>query len=181
MKDARDFMSSVTVKNFISHMVQMKGSISLLLLCVISSLYPTWFRWKRCFRFRKQDVLKLYIPHGSDERHQQLVHYGLSLYFISHMVQMKVSNGKHEHILVRFFISHMVQMKGNNKYRGHTAKWQLYIPHGSDERDMSESGMRLFIIPLYPTWFRWKGLSFFHACKAFFSLYPTWFRWKDCG
>jgi len=54
--------------NFISHMVQMK---------------------ERCVRFRKLDIIKLYIPHGSDERdNHSLWHLKLS-YFISHMVQMK--------------------------------------------------------------------------------------------
>ncbi len=31
---------------FISHMVQMKGSIYIFLCCPCWTLYPTWFRWK---------------------------------------------------------------------------------------------------------------------------------------
>ena len=44
---------------------------------------------ERCLRFKKADVLKLYIPHGSDERTEGRLLILTFSHFISHMVQMK--------------------------------------------------------------------------------------------
>jgi len=52
----------------------------------------------------------LYIPHGSDESLTQSFNTHSSIFFISHMVQMKVQNFKPEDFWLL-----------------------LYIPHGSDE------------------------------------------------
>ena len=53
-------------------------------------LYPTWFRWKDEFTKRWLTACKLYIPHGSDERHLITSIKTSCQSFISHMVQMKV-------------------------------------------------------------------------------------------
>jgi len=56
-----------------------------------ATLYPTWFRWKTTYVSKKYLLTKLYIPHGSDERHPKLAVKARALNaFISHMVQMKV-------------------------------------------------------------------------------------------
>ena len=78
--------------------------------------------------------------------------------------------------VIETFISHMVQMKGREPY------------------DLGKP-----VIPLYPTWFRWKAAAFRLKPSAFYfishmvqmkaivkdglfnaalTLYPTWFRWK---
>ena len=77
-------------KHFISHMVQMKVLPTVARGLRHFSLYPTWFRWKQLLDFWLAEQLlfishmvqmkgwykahlrkfgiKLYIPHGSDER-----------------------------------------------------------------------------------------------------------------
>ena len=140
-------------------------------------LYPTWFRWKECLRFRKADVLALYIPHGSDESLQRRNFRLWPLcYFISHMVQMKVQRtraGRWPHLPLypTWF-----------RWKHHRYKLQgwcngLYIPHGSDERGLSLAANAL------STYF----ISHMVQMKVYRcnqtpargnALYPTWFRWK---
>jgi len=128
--DAREFKDT---KNFISHMVQMKGvsslpSSSLKELYIphgsdeSSSLSSNSFspqspfishmvQMKENIRAFTANVLGLYIPHGSDESWGVKNKMRLMDIFISHMVQMK-----DQHAVIFFcsfflFISHMVQMK----------------------------------------------------------------------
>jgi len=75
----------------------------------------------------------------------------------------------------------------------------LYIPHGSDEsspiycvfhnfprfishmvqmKGFMHRLKRKRILPLYPTWFRWKCGHQSLMLYLLQSLYPTWFRWK---
>ena len=128
--------------NFISHMVQMKGSAKTTLRASATSLYPTWFRWKygetdtaylarlplypTWFRWKstpgcslkRADIL--YIPHGSDE-----------------------------------------SVISNSPF---TYNSQLYIPHGSDERVIDRADGKIKLLALYPTWFRWKySFDIFHS------------------
>jgi len=44
MKEKSRLEETVTVKSFISHMVQMKVELSLKTVVCPSPLYPTWFR-----------------------------------------------------------------------------------------------------------------------------------------
>ena len=78
------------LKCFISHMVQMKGLVSLPSSFWLITLYPTWFRWKRLYKTTVCWIAFLYIPHGSDESEELRVVAELTVAFISHMVQMKV-------------------------------------------------------------------------------------------
>jgi len=101
--------------------------------------------------------IKLYIPHGSDERGiREKPKSKTRKSFISHMVQMKEDIKKFCKFVRYFFISHMVQMKGgidlyphnlNATFISHMVQMKasypsvypllppvLYIPHGSDER-----------------------------------------------
>ena len=124
---------------FISHMVQMKdetwrdGHQER-----NSPLYPTWFRWKACDSFFKRFAFSLYIPHGSDERNKILT----NLY---NELELYIPHGSDESTyllcLVRYFQT-------------------LYIPHGSDERGGRSRHSLLSFFSLYPTWFRWKFISF---------------------
>jgi len=119
-------------------------------------LYPTWFRWKWYKAHLRKFKIKLYIPHGSDERFDKRTIELSSRFFISHMVQMKAKSIKAapkgpgsfiSHMVqmkvllsIHFsnswsvFISHMVQMKVGYSSLIDTSLIQLYIPHGSDER-----------------------------------------------
>ena len=99
----------------------MKDSVSTLASIAISSLYPTWFRWKSALSHRQLLFLVLlYIPHGSDERCLWVPWRAPKLRFISHMVQMKAN----------------ILPPSRHLYR-------LYIPHGSDESRLN----RLFSPP----------------------------------
>jgi len=51
------------------------------------------------------------------------------------------------------FISHMVQMKAM-RYANEVPEGDLYIPHGSDERNPRPRHFHLILNSLYPTWFR---------------------------
>jgi len=77
---------------FISHMVQMKDRLKKLL----------------------HGMQKLYIPHGSDERREDVEKPLWQALFISHMVQMKARRVKAAQEAALAFISHMVQMKACN-------------------------------------------------------------------
>ena len=156
MKESLSHRQGRDFTHFISHMVQMKAPKSNPRAMSILPLYPTWFRWKIS---------------GISE-------YTTRCSFISHMVQMKVSTSSPTAFLIdstlyptwfrwkisvivthlltsHTFISHMVQMKAGGKDSPHRYR-TLYIPHGSDE---SQLKMKPFIptpFSLYPTWFRWK-------------------------
>ncbi len=80
--------------------------------------------------------VKLYIPHGSDETEVPNNVKSITEYFISHMVQMKRLTYPFLFFDSLVFISHMVQMKLNNDIL-----------------------VNVFIIALYPTWFRWNAAS----------------------
>ena len=119
--------------DFISHMVQMKVSSCSIPSFRASTLYPTWFRWKRQKKGGyKKTTLVLYIPHGSDESHFCVQEFLLIL-------ALYIPHGSDERRkrwipmwCVCCFISHMVQMKARNAMRDYARK-NLYIPHGSDE------------------------------------------------
>ena len=75
----------------------------------------------------------LYIPHGSDNTHNENARLCKILYFISHMVQII-----HNHVLAnvnkgKIFISHMVQIIHElSECEKAEVLGLLYIPHGSD-------------------------------------------------
>ena len=127
----------ISVKTFISHMVQMKG-LSLIKspLFLTKTLYPTWFRWKlfvltesvwkvtslyiphgsderSLTLLLRLSVLHLYIPHGSDESQMKLIKskiWKFSLY--PTWFRWKLKNAfAFEKLMFWNFISHMVQMK----------------------------------------------------------------------
>ena len=118
---------------FISHMVQMKRDFWQEILFLLQALYPTWFRWNLPWNFLRAIPILLYIPHGSDETFFYCVSLFNKVYFISHMVQMKLFWILCFHFFQLLFISHMVQMK------------QVQVPQ-----------VALALSPLYPTWFRWN-------------------------
>ena len=98
------------------------------------SLYPTWFRWKW------KTMFSATAP----------------LVFISHMVQMKVTERRE---LKQQPLSPLYPTWFRWKY---TVKKTLFM----------------FCYSLYPTWFRWKSVSIIATLPPMPSLYPTWFRWK---
>ena len=142
----------------------------------------------------------LYIPHGSDESPKDAIHklksfsplYPTWFRWKCLIISCKVWYGY-------LYIPHgsdesLKVCQGADRYR------RLYIPHGSDESYLLPSLKDNPLLPLYPTWFRWKGVS---ACLSLeesmtfishmvqmkaciwsscsyrvSSLYPTWFRWK---
>ena len=141
----------------------------LILLILLPTLYPTWFRWKQSMLPVIKKIDKLYIPHGSDESIKKIVK-KISL------KNLYIPHGSDE----RNFIKIMFLFK----------KW-LYIPHGSDESwvlsfnflvskgfishmvQMKVLLLCLFLahlLPLYPTWFRWKS-SWCHLCTCIYCLY----------
>jgi len=75
----------------------------------------------------------LYIPHGSDESQKPILLNFLEKHFISHMVQMKVTDTWRNSPYTWCFISHMVQMKEASSEGKTVINLFLYIPHGSDE------------------------------------------------
>ena len=42
------------------------------------------------------------------------------------------------------------------RYANEVPEGDLYIPHGSDERNPRPRHFHLILNSLYPTWFRWK-------------------------
>ncbi len=125
------------------------------------SLYPTWFRWKfndyvlsslssslyiphgsdeSCFlvdwKIAPDD---LYIPHGSDEScklSNQKFKLNKALYPTWFRWKPYISKVKNTTVTM-YFISHMVQMKAIYlKSKKHNRNNVLYIPHGSDEREL---------------------------------------------
>ena len=69
--------------------------------------------------------------------------------FISHMVQMKAGSESIIEMPVKIFISHMVQMKGVFTKLLFFRRCSLYIPHGSDERRMSNDCEKYSCFVLY--------------------------------
>jgi len=61
------------------------------------------------------------------------------------MVQMKVKDGYESLIIPLFFISHMVQMKVEST-KQKIIGFALYIPHGSDERQQVHLEKAVYII-----------------------------------
>ena len=121
--------------SFISHMVQMKVHFMFLKAQGLTPLYPTWFRWKTFPIYAKSPRHKSLYPtwfRWKDERAFGVEH--SRLYFISHMVQMKVLLPVEELFVTSTFISHMVQMKERRIEEAQKERTILYIPHGSDER-----------------------------------------------
>ena len=165
--------------NFISHMVQMKDSR----------------KWRD-----KDTLFWLYIPHGSDERTVKMIMaQGSTLALYPTWFRWKAGSESIIEMPVKIFISHMVQMKGAKVSGRFKCIYNLYIPHGSDERlicsekqkekkhfisHMVQMKEKLSLTAkcnnqsLYPTWFRWKRGKKSPLWKVLHSLYPTWFRWK---
>ena len=163
---------------FISHMVQMKVTVELDNEMPLHPLYPTWFRWKIADRLEAEDIqtplyptwfrwkctvqngqsflIKLYIPHGSDE--SQIAGNGKEVVvtFISHMVQMKVSQRLPPNIYPISFISHMVQMKASICFK-HGLCMKYFISHMVQMKGYDRCLLWPQVQALYPTWFRWKG------------------------
>ena len=132
---------------FISHMVQMKVRSFKSYQAFSSALYPTWFRWKVAVEGSRIYNVRLYIPHGSDERLPRRVS-------ISEVINLYIPHGSDEsrrHFLLSI------------------APIALYIPHGSDER-LAQLAKLSRIHPLYPTWFRWKRTFNFYN-STYFNLY----------
>ena len=108
---------------------------------LVVTLYPTWFRWKFSVKSALLCLVRLYIPHGSDESGQEYPVLNLSLNFISHMVQMKVTINGMDAPTFQLYIPH-----GSDESRlligDCTKKESLYIPHGSDESDKRKEKKR---------------------------------------
>ena len=205
MKGPEIVLAPSRATSFISHMVQMKVKKIYTISEFETALYPTWFRWKiKCPLFIKK-TKKLYIPHGSDESFELVIVCNCScVSFISHMVQMKV------------FLSTLISEKSLTLYptwfrwkfscpRSFPKNPWLYIPHGSDERNLfavtsfknplqlyiphgsDESRLTLNLIIYAFSDFishmvQMKDESSVHAPNIrAFTLYPTWFRWKRAG
>ena len=115
MKAVKEFIKRIETEVFISHMVQMKVAPIARHEACKPPLYPTWFRWKKVGPNAWLGRFCLYIPHGSDESVHCNASSNPSASFISHMVQMKVSDLNTPACLVEIFISHMVQMKAINR------------------------------------------------------------------
>ena len=108
------------------------------------------------------------------------------IYFISHMVQMKAQKLNNswkiiitlyptwfrwkEIFLIDYFLSiyKLYIPHGSDESRAYVYNlWlqlKLYIPHGSDERRYCIL-LPALLIPLYPTWFRWKWNEN-HSCTC---------------
>ena len=127
MKDVVKNVPKYGDRDFISHMVQMKGALG----CDKVG----------CDR-------NLYIPHGSDERGFKWSKSVVIVSFISHMVQMKESFGIKHSTKTTSFISHMVQMKASWDSCCYDFCTDLYIPHGSDESYMLKP-RHCWMQPLY--------------------------------
>ena len=164
---------------FISHYVQMKRNIGLIdaladihLYIPLRSdetvdgaqvrasrqqpLYPTTFRWNSRLLSRWQTrTCLLYIPLRSDETPLRWSKRGEKTTFISHYVQMKLTNCSATGRKTDIFISHYVQMKpvsaGNILYA------ITFISHYVQMKHIFTNAMFLVGSALYPTTFRWNG------------------------
>ena len=121
------------LKNFISHMVQMKGLQDVELYGTVHSLYPTWFRWKNgeaiaeClghtplyptwFRWKITSVVDMRPLVGT--LYPTWFRWKFSFYY-----KQKLQN--------RLYIPHGSD-ESYRKAENNEGKTQLYIPHGSDE------------------------------------------------
>ena len=108
--------TTIRTEIFISHMVQMK---------VI--FYVVYM----------QNLIMLYIPHGSDESYNIWEIEKSNISFISHMVQMKATRTRIINNVFKLYIPH-----GSDERKEKTIwlaiKTILYIPHGSDESSHDE-------------------------------------------
>ncbi len=75
--------------------------------------------------------------------------------FISHMVQMKVKNSPSPRTVHHALYPTWFRWKCS-RHVWYTSRTWLYIPHGSDERQLSRWFQKT-LQTLYPTWFRWKA------------------------
>ena len=145
-----------TSRNFISHMVQMKliqvsayadNEVALYPTwfrwnpnscwgrgILGTALYPTWFRWNSVHQIRPAEWFYLYIPHGSDETVRNRPFHFFSTYFISHMVQMKLS-AQSTSLYTQFPTLYPTWFRWNE-----LSPTRLVCPQDT----------------LYPTWFRWN-------------------------
>ena len=140
---------------FISHMVQMKASDYI----------------------DKNELSRLYIPHGSDESKSSNFPRKSSSFFISHMVQMKE---KINHLTFkRWDTLYPTWFRWKLQYlRRRNIQYILYIPHGSDESVPFPVFQRPF--PAFISHMvQMKVLSPERTISYHLPLYPTWFRWKD--
>ena len=142
-----------------------------------NSLYPTWFRWKQGVKPCFFDVTILYIPHGSDESRYCVRNNKMCIFFISHMVQMKERCLASLRTETFSFISHMVQMKADPG-ASLTMTIPGFISHMVQMKVCIAMLHLIHLLPLYPTWFRWKLKMSSVYGKEIIPLYPTWFRWK---
>jgi len=127
MKDTIKLRIKMKTKNFISHMVQMKGRIGHKNIKPIRILYiPHGSDESNIKRTTARPFLCLYIPHGSDERSIIFEHRISHVSFISHMVQMKAETVQRCVSGKSSFISHMVQMKANKQVQGVMDRYALY-------------------------------------------------------
>ncbi len=175
--DIRQLTSYITP--FISHMVQMKASRLLTSICPISTLYPTWFRWKESFNISLLSLILFFISHMVQMK--ALFH----SYLTSHLVFLYIPHGSDESNTPRFlpmvseeslyptwfrwkvkrssllpvgattFISHMVQMKGACKSICSLCG-NGFISHMVQMKARMSPQPVWLCSPLYPTWFRWK-------------------------
>ena len=90
---------------------------------------------KRSWEWSHVRSKELYIPHGSDETDEKIEIEDYSNSFISHTVQMKLTESLNKQNTIVFFISHTVQMKPSK------SSLSLITPY----------------LPLYPTRFRWNN------------------------
>ena len=133
-------------------MVQMKAALSLSRALVFVPFISHMVQMKVYKPTVSEMVLKLYIPHGSDESSFAIPLHRPVVFFISHMVQMKVIS----------FVFFSVQTV-------------LYIPHGSDE-----SFLYFLFNPLQNIFIshmvQMKAMNILIIYDTKIPLYPTWFR-----
>ena len=128
----------LTFDAFISHMVQMKAGAERSRLYGQRSLYPTWFRWKSIEQALKENKLTTLYPTWFRWKFS-------AIFLLPTVIELYIPHGSDERNeayqvknLKILFISHMVQMK-------------VFLVHLSS----------FPVLPLYPTWFRWKIVSLF--------------------
>ena len=150
MKEAFEKAKRILSLVFISHMVQMKER-RLWYSCTNSTtLYPTWFRWKRFCCQGQRHKPALYIPHGSDESMDSrgsLTLHSQPLYptwfrwkrfccqWQRHKPSLYIPHGSDERTMKLYELD-------NHKL--------LYIPHGSDERFISNTSVPVLFLLYIP-------------------------------
>ena len=119
------------------------------------TLYPTWFRWK----WQKEDFS------------------ACTIYFISHMVQMKAILLKSRRLRSSTLYPTWFRWKQNTCFRICPSMYN-FISHMVQMKAVKRETFRRLQKALYPTWFRWKLMLHREVFLMYLSLYPTWFRWK---